>query len=152
MPLTVPVEAQILPSSQRSQHAFFLEFLGNGASLASFNYEYTVTEVVALRGGIAYNWIFGDYLALPVSVSYLAKPFSENHRIEGGIGATFLIEEAGDRYESDVLWTALAAYRYQRGGRGIYLRPALTMFGYKNGESEDIDFEIWPALGIGYSF
>ena len=130
------------------RHGLYVEFLGNGMSPVSINYDYAVTKHVVLRAGMAYNWILGDHVAVPFSASY-CLPISLQHSIEAGAGATLLFE-APD-YDAEVFWTGRLAYRYQTA-TGLFLRPALVPFVFEDEETGTIRIALLPGLGIGYQF
>jgi hypothetical protein len=119
-------------------------------SPVSVNYERVIGKKIALRGGVAYNWILGNHLALPFSVSYIAPFLASGHYVEVGGGTTFLLESP--EYSARVFGTVLAAYRYQQQTPGIFLRPAAVLFLFEDQDSHKTRLSLWPALAIGFQF
>lgn len=123
-------------------NAVFVQLLGDYVSITA-NYErmlFTTTpHNIALRFGFGFWGWFGDSgVVVPVGASYL---FGHSHKIELGIGYTFLT--GSNKYNG--LSTALIGYRYQPIDGGFLFRVGFTpLFGD--------EFEPWVGLSLGYAF
>jgi hypothetical protein len=103
----------------------FIGIMNYGKSI-----EYSPQRLFTLNGGITY---FDGFIVLGETTLLLGKKI---HHIEPGIGFVGFQDE-----KFDLGYTLRLGYRYQ-GKKGLLLKASVL----------NIDGDILPALGIGYSF
>jgi hypothetical protein len=143
---------EVTPKDDMRRHNLSLELLGRGL-LYSFNYDYMLTDDLALGAGFSRTSISAgrsDASAwiLPVYANYYFTP--GKHRVFATGGANFVVASGTiDGSESKVTGSGLAGvvgggYEF-RADNGFLFRAAPYLFvGKASG--------VWAGLSLGYSF
>ena len=115
--------------SMQAKSALYIEFLGNSATIFSFNYDRIIKEFAdsSLNVTLGYGNYFGidnrQGLNIPFSLNYTIGK-TTNHHLELGLGGGFnyLLDDKASR----MLLSSRIGYKYQRPQGGFYFRGAFT--------------------------
>jgi hypothetical protein len=137
------------------KNVIYFELFGNGG-VYSFNYERRVASSVWIRGGISNFSLFGDYITIPLTASYLFG--SSTVSFETGAGVTFIYGEWSRKFfrsaeeESDTIKglgfnaTGTVGLRFQPDTHNLFMKLAFTPFYNRAG------FIPFAGFSMGYSF
>jgi len=137
------------------KNVIYFELFGNGG-VYSFNYERRVTNSIWMRSGFSSFSLFGDYLTVPLTASYVFG--SSTVSLETGAGFTFFYgelpsglfsssdEESGAEKDLGFLPTGIVSLRFQPDTHNLFMKLAFTPFYNRTG------FLPFAGLSMGYSF
>lgn len=137
------------------KNVIYFELFGNGG-VYSFNYERRVTSSIWMRSGFSNFSLFGDYITVPLTASYVFG--SSTVSLEAGMGFTFFYgelpsslfsasdEESGTEKDLGFLPTGIVGLRFQPDTHNLFMKLAFTPFYNRTG------FLPFAGLSMGYSF
>jgi len=119
------------------------EMYGKDEHFYSLNLDRRMTQSAALRFGFGL-WGPGEIYGVPVSASALIG--SGDLCVELGVGGLYLLGTEMTDIGSNLLVTSFGGVRYQPRNGGMFLRAGVgPIYGGGN-------WEVWPAVSLGYSF